>query len=72
VASSYGDAGQLGLQALAAVATPVYAFAATFLILRAIEHRGDLSESFAAAERWPDEVQVECIDTGAETPTPST
>jgi Amt family ammonium transporter len=32
----YGDAGQLGWQALAAVATPAYAFAATFVILRVI------------------------------------
>jgi Amt family ammonium transporter len=32
----YGDAGQLGSQALAAVAAPVYAFVATFLILRVI------------------------------------
>jgi Amt family ammonium transporter len=33
----YGDASQLGEQALAALATPVYAFVATFLILRFIE-----------------------------------
>ena len=32
----YGNAGQLGDQALAAVATPVYAFVATYLLLRAI------------------------------------
>ncbi len=32
----YGDAAQLGEQALAAVAAPVYAFVATFVILRAI------------------------------------
>ena len=32
----YGDAGQLGWQALAAVAAPTYAFVATFVILRAI------------------------------------
>jgi Amt family ammonium transporter len=32
----YGDAGQLGWQAIAAVAAPAYAFAATFLLLRAI------------------------------------
>jgi Amt family ammonium transporter len=32
----YGDAGQLGWQALAALATPAYAFAATFVILRVI------------------------------------
>ena len=32
----YGDAGQLGWQVLAAVATPAYAFGATFLLLRVI------------------------------------
>ncbi len=32
----YGDAGQLGLQALAVLVTPVYAFVATFVILRLI------------------------------------
>ncbi|HZO36043.1 MAG TPA: ammonium transporter [Solirubrobacteraceae bacterium] len=32
----YGDAGQLGHQALAVLATPAYAFVATFLILRFI------------------------------------
>ena len=32
----YGDAGQLGSQALAAVAAPAYAFVATFVILRVI------------------------------------
>ena len=32
----YGDAGQLGSQAVAALAAPVYAFVATFVILRVI------------------------------------
>ncbi|HYP48032.1 MAG TPA: ammonium transporter, partial [Thermoleophilaceae bacterium] len=32
----YGDAGQLGWQAIAAVATPAYAFAMTFVLLRLI------------------------------------
>jgi ammonium transporter, Amt family len=32
----YGDAGQLGWQALAALATPVYAFVATYVLLRLI------------------------------------
>jgi ammonium transporter, Amt family len=32
----YGDAGQLGWQALAALAAPVYAFTVTFLLLRGI------------------------------------
>ena len=33
---AYGDAGQLGWQAIAAVATPAYAFAMTFVLLRLI------------------------------------
>jgi Amt family ammonium transporter len=32
----YGDAGQLGWQALAAISAPVYAFVATFVLLKAI------------------------------------
>ena len=32
----YGDAGQLGWQALGAISAPVYAFTATFLLLKAI------------------------------------
>ncbi len=32
----YGDAGQLGWQALAAISAPVYAFCATYLLLKAI------------------------------------
>ena len=32
----YGDAGQLGWQALAAVAAPAYAFCVTYVLLRAI------------------------------------
>ncbi|MGA8218121.1 MAG: ammonium transporter [Solirubrobacterales bacterium] len=32
----YGDAGQLGWQALAAIAAPAYAFTATFILLKAI------------------------------------
>jgi glucose-1-phosphate cytidylyltransferase len=32
-------------------------------------HRGELIERFAAGERWPDGVTVECAPTGEETPT---
>ena len=32
----YGDAGQLGSQLVAAIATPAYAFAATFVLLKVI------------------------------------
>ena len=30
---------------------------------------GEMVEEFAAAERWPDGVSVECVDTGLDTPT---
>jgi Amt family ammonium transporter len=33
----YGNAGQLGWQAIAALATPVYAFVATYILLRLVE-----------------------------------
>ncbi len=32
-------------------------------------YRGEMLEEFAAAERWPDGVSVECVDTGEDTPT---
>jgi glucose-1-phosphate cytidylyltransferase len=32
-------------------------------------YKGELIEQFASSERWPDEVVVECLDTGLETPT---
>jgi len=38
-----------------------------FLLLTG--YRGEMIESFAAAESWPEGVEVECVDTGAETPT---
>ena len=38
-----------------------------FLLLTG--YRGEAISDFAAAERWPDGVRIECIDTGLETPT---
>jgi glucose-1-phosphate cytidylyltransferase len=32
-------------------------------------HKGELIESFAASETWPEGVRVECVDTGEHTPT---
>src|SRR5271169_3851435 len=32
-------------------------------------YRGELIERFAAAQDWPRDVSVECVDTGPETPT---
>lgn len=32
-------------------------------------YRGELIAEFAARERWPDGVQVECVETGEQTPT---
>ena len=32
-------------------------------------YKGEMIETFAAAERWPDGVEVRCVDTGLDTPT---
>jgi glucose-1-phosphate cytidylyltransferase len=37
--------------------------------LLATGYRGELIERFAAAQRWPEGVVVECVDTGLDTPT---
>ena len=37
--------------------------------LLATGYMGEAVAEFAAAERWPDGVQVECVDTGLDTPT---
>jgi glucose-1-phosphate cytidylyltransferase len=37
--------------------------------LLATGYRGELIERFARAHSWPSGVQVECVDTGADTPT---
>jgi glucose-1-phosphate cytidylyltransferase len=37
--------------------------------LLATGYRGELIADFAAAERWPDEVEVQCVQTGADTAT---
>jgi glucose-1-phosphate cytidylyltransferase len=38
-----------------------------FLLLTG--YRGETIEAFAAAEKWPDGVEIECLDTGLDTPT---
>jgi glucose-1-phosphate cytidylyltransferase len=38
-----------------------------FLLLTG--YRGEMIEAFAGAEEWPDGVEIECIDTGLDTPT---
>ena len=37
--------------------------------LLATGYLGEAVEEFAAAQRWPDGVEVECVDTGLDTPT---
>ncbi len=37
--------------------------------LLATGYKGELIGEFAAAERWPEGVEVECVDTGLDTPT---
>jgi glucose-1-phosphate cytidylyltransferase len=32
-------------------------------------HRGEMIERFVADERWPEPVEIECVDTGLDTPT---
>ena len=32
-------------------------------------YRGDMVADFALSERWPESVEVECVDTGTDTPT---
>jgi glucose-1-phosphate cytidylyltransferase len=32
-------------------------------------YKGELIEEFAGAERWPERADIECVDTGADTPT---
>jgi len=38
-----------------------------FLLLTG--YKGELIEEFTTAERWPEPVEIECVDTGLETPT---
>jgi glucose-1-phosphate cytidylyltransferase len=38
-----------------------------FLLL--VGHKGELIEEWVASERWPAGVQIECVDTGEDTPT---
>jgi glucose-1-phosphate cytidylyltransferase len=38
-----------------------------FLLLTG--HLGEMLEEYVAAERWTDAIEVECVDTGADTPT---
>ncbi|MGZ5333684.1 MAG: nucleotidyltransferase family protein, partial [Solirubrobacterales bacterium] len=32
-------------------------------------HKGEMIEAWAAAQRWPEPVSIECIETGEDTPT---
>lgn len=47
----------------------IYAAQGFGRFLLATGHMGEAVAEFAAAERWPDGVEVEAIDTGADTPT---
>ena len=47
----------------------IYAAQGFRRFLLATGYLGEMVEEFVAAERWPDGVEVECVDTGAETPT---
>ncbi len=47
----------------------IYAAQGFERFLLATGYLGEAVEEFAAAERWPDGVEVECVDTGLDTPT---
>ncbi|MFL5833534.1 MAG: sugar phosphate nucleotidyltransferase [Solirubrobacterales bacterium] len=47
----------------------IYAAQGFDRFLLATGYMGEAVEEFAAGERWPDGVRVECIDTGLDTPT---
>jgi glucose-1-phosphate cytidylyltransferase len=47
----------------------IYAAQGFDRFLLATGYLGEMVEEFAAAERWPDGVEVECVDTGLDTPT---
>jgi glucose-1-phosphate cytidylyltransferase len=47
----------------------IYAAQGFERFLLATGYLGDAVAEFAAAERWPDGVEVECLDTGLDTPT---
>ncbi|HEX5929085.1 MAG TPA: sugar phosphate nucleotidyltransferase [Solirubrobacterales bacterium] len=47
----------------------IYAAQGFDRFLLATGYMGEAVEEFAAAERWPDGVTVECVDTGLDTPT---
>jgi glucose-1-phosphate cytidylyltransferase len=47
----------------------IYAAQGFRRFLLATGYLGEMVEEFVAAERWPAGVEVECVDTGAETPT---
>jgi glucose-1-phosphate cytidylyltransferase len=47
----------------------IYAAQGFERFLLATGYMGEAVEEFAAAERWPEGVRVECVDTGLDTPT---
>ncbi len=47
----------------------IYAAQGLTRFLLSTGYKGELIERFAAEERWPDGVEVRCVDTGLETPT---
>ncbi len=47
----------------------IYAAQGFERFLLATGYLGEAVEEFVAAERWPEGVEVECVDTGVDTPT---
>ena len=47
----------------------IYAAQGLTRFLLATGYKGELVERFVAAERWPEGIEVRCVDTGVDTPT---
>jgi glucose-1-phosphate cytidylyltransferase len=47
----------------------IYAAQGFERFLLATGYLGEMVEDFVASERWPEEVEVDCVDTGVDTPT---
>jgi glucose-1-phosphate cytidylyltransferase len=47
----------------------IYAVQGFTRFILCVGYKGEMIERFVASERWPPDVQIQCLDTGADTPT---
>jgi glucose-1-phosphate cytidylyltransferase len=47
----------------------IYASQGLSRFVLCLGYRGEMIERFVAEERWPEPIEIECVDTGLETPT---